>query len=311
MTIAKSATRSQAFPDPIPGIISHGSLNLLAGASGVGKTCLMAWVLKRLRDGLPIFDRATNAPTKLGYVCADRGHTTARYWLDKAEYPDIAFYSLADDDAFNTSRLRSKVTLIKILGECFDKLSLPPGALVVVDPLAIFMGGNLNDYMNCAVACLEMRRECKRRQLTLIGTAHASKQKSDRKERYQRLQDRILGSSAQLGYGDTQLYLASPEETNERFYTFLWHSHTAPAEVFPLGRNKEGLFVPWAQSEQSEGETKVLNACTTDQDGTAFADVLIITEMPRATVFRILKEMVDDGHLLKVGHGRYRKPAPN
>lgn len=311
MTVANSATRSQAFPDPIPGIITFGSLNLLAGASGVGKTCLMAWVLKRLRDGLPIFDRETNAPAKLGFICADRGELTARYWLDKADYQDIAFYSLADDDAFNTSRLRSKVTLIKILGECFDKLQLPPGSLAVVDPLALFMGGNLNDYTNCAVACLEMRRECRRRQITLIGTAHASKQKSDRKERYERLQDRILGSTAQLGYGDTQLYLASPEETGERFYTFLWHSHTAPAEVFPLGRNKEGLFVPWAESAQSDGEKKILSVITTNEEGTAFADILIASEIPKTTVFRTLQDLIKDGRLLKVGHGRYRKPALN
>lgn len=284
---------------------------MLAGSSGVGKTCLMAWVLKRLKDGLPVFDHPVNTPTKLGFICADRGYLTALYWLEKAEYPDVAFYSLADDVAFNTSRLRSKVSLIKILGECLDKLQLPPGALVVVDPLAIFMGGNLNDYMNCAVACLEMRRECSRRQLTMIGTAHASKQKSDRKERYQRLQDRILGSSAQLGYADTQLYLASPEETQERFYTFLWHPHTAPPEVFPLGRNKEGLFVPWAESQQSEAEIKILQSITTAEEGTAFAEILITTEVPRATVFRYLKEMVDDGRLLKVGHGRYRRPPVN
>jgi len=271
----------------------------------------MAWVLKRLKDGLPIFDRTTNAPTKLGYICADRGHLTARYWLDKADYPDIAFYSLADDEAFNTGRLRSKVNLIKILGECLDKLKLPPGSLAVVDPLALFMGGNLNDYMNCAVACLEMRRECSRRQITLIGTAHASKQKSDRKERYQRLQDRILGSSAQLGYGDTQLYLASPEETSERFYTFLWHSHTAPAEVFPLGRNKEGMFVPWAESAQSEVETKILSVITTTEEGTAFADILIASEVPKTTAFRTLQDLVNDGRVLKVGHGRYRRPPLN
>jgi len=271
----------------------------------------MAWVLKRLKDGLPIFGREVNSPSKLGFICADRGYLTALYWLEKAGYPDVAFYSLADDVAFNTSRLRSKVTLIKILGECLDKLQLPPGALVVVDPLAIFMGGNLNDYMNCAVACLEMRRECSRRQITMIGTAHASKQKSDRKERYQRLQDRILGSSAQLGYADTQLYLASPEETSERFYTFLWHPHTAPAEVFPLGRSKEGLFVPWAESAQSEAETKILSVITTAAEGTAFADILIASEVPKTTAFRTLQDLVNDGRVLKVGHGRYQRPALN
>lgn len=312
MSLLPPATRSQAFPDPLPGVITYGSLNLLAGASGVGKTCLLAWFLTQLRDGCPVFGRKPNTPVKLGYIGADRGAGTARYWLDKAGYADIAFYSLADDDAFNTQRLRSKIHLIKILGECLDRLELPPGSLAAVDPVALFMGGNLNDYMNCALACLEMRRECRRRQITMIGTAHASKQKNDKADRYQRLQDRILGSSAQLGYGDTQLYLASPEETNERFYTFLWHSHTAPAEVFPLGRGADGMFLPWEQSVVAAEEGRVME--TIPEDGSEIPLVTILglcSDISKATVYRRLQQLIDLGLVERTGRGRYKRRKVN
>lgn len=312
MSVPDSAARGQAYPDPLPDILTFGSLNLLAGASGVGKTCLLAWLLTQLRDGKPIFDRLPNPPVKLGFVCADRGFTAARYWLDKAGYADVPFYSLADDDTFITTRLRGKSNLIKILGECFDKLSLPPGSLAVVDPLALFMGGNLNDYTNCAIACLEIRRECRRRQITLIGTAHASKQKSDKKERYQRLQDRILGSTAQLAYGDTQLYLAAPEETNERFYTFLWHSHTAPAATFPLGRDKGGMFVPWAACTQAAEEGAVYQAIPADGSVIPLTTILgLCSDLSQATVFRRLQELIDQLLVARADKGLYCRTKVN
>ena len=78
-----------ALRDPIPGIIEYGSLNMLAGASGVGKTCLLSWLLKQISLGLPVFGTPTQAPTKIGYLCADRSIRTARYWLQKADYTGL------------------------------------------------------------------------------------------------------------------------------------------------------------------------------------------------------------------------------
>ena len=36
-------------------------------------------------------------------------------------------------------------------------LEVPPGTIVYVDPLAPFLGGNLNDYDACATACVKLR----------------------------------------------------------------------------------------------------------------------------------------------------------
>lgn len=308
-TVPFPASRCQApFPDLIPGILTHGTVNILAGASGVGKTCLLATVLAKLTRGDAVFGIPTTTPPKIGYLCADRGGATAQYWLGKAGSPKVEFYSLVEDWNFIPSTLRNKFTLVGILDKLIGDMGLPPGSLLVVDPLTLFVG-NPNDYQSVAIACIEIRRAVLRRQLTLIGTAHASKQKADAKSQYKRLQDRILGSAAQLGYGDTQMYLASPEETNEKFYTFLWHPHTAPAQVFPLGRTDDGMFVDWLQGSQAMHEGRILAAITESAEGSAFADIIITSEVPKTTVFRYLQELVKEGRILKVGHGRYRKTA--
>lgn len=297
--------------DPIPGILTFGSFNLLAGASGVGKTCLLSWMLRKLRDGQDIFNRKVNTPTAIGYIGIDRGVSTARYWFARAGYPEIVMYSLVDDRSFDPRRLRHRLTLTSILGEFLDKLGLPPGSLVVLDPAALLLGGNLMDYQACAIALIEIQRLCLDRQLTMIGTAHASKQKNDTKDQYKRLQDRILGSSAQLGYANTQMYLASPEETGEKFYTFMWHPHTSVAEAFPLGRDQHGMFVPYAESTQNAEEGKILAAISAAEEGTSFAEILLTSEVPKTTVHRYLQELLKDGRVLKVGHGKYRKAPLN
>lgn len=301
-----------ALRDPIPGIIEYGSLNMLAGASGVGKTCLLSWLLKQISLGLPVFGTPTQAPTKIGYLCADRSIRTARYWLQKADYTGLQTYSIAEDPTFVPSRLRNKALLITVLEECLTKMNLPPGALVVIDPIAIFMGGNLNDYQGCAVACIEIRRLLRTKQLTAIGTAHASKQKSDKKERYQRLQDRINGSGAQLGYGDTQMYLASPEETGAKYYTFRWHPHTAPPADFALGRDTAGMFVPWAESEEAAQENDTL--ALLPKDGTPLALAVLLEMAPatsRATLFRRLNALLNEGLIERPGEGLYKRKLLN
>lgn len=318
-SLAKSASRSQAqspesptssFPDPIPGIIGFGTVNILAGASGVGKTCLLSTLLTRLRDGKEIFGRPSNAPPAIGFLSVDRGSATARHWLGLAGYPDIHFYNFVEDLQFPTAKLRNQFQLVSVLEGLVQQLDLPPGSILVVDPVTLFMG-NANNYQACAIACIEMRRMCLRRQLTMFGTAHASKQKADAKAQYKRLQDRILGSAAQIGYGDTAMYLAAPEETGEKFHTFLWHPHTSPAAVFPLGRDQHGLFVDWLEGTQAKQEGSILASITEDEEGTPFAEILIKSEVPKVTLWRYLQELLKEGRILKVGHGRYRKAPTN
>lgn len=311
MTVPLVAAKSQvAFPpDPIPKIILGGSVNLLAGASGVGKTAFLSGFLKKIRDGAPVFGRLPNAPTKVGILSIDRSwHQSSKLWYDLAGWEDVPHYCLQDDDSFKIERLAQRTARMTIFKECLDRLNLPFGGLAVIDPIAPFLGGSLLDYDACMVACTRIRRECRTRGITVVGVAHAGKQKGDKKERYLRLQDRIIGSASQFGYTDTQMYLAAPEETGEKHYTFLWNPHHAPAETFALGRAENGLFVPWEQGVQALTEERVLEAIPQTAEGIGFSELIIAVDSSRSVVNRVLVELVKNGVVARCGHGRYHRP---
>lgn len=333
-----SPTRQAPKIHPIPGVIQFGSVNLLAGAPGVGKTALTATLLRQLRDGEPIFETPTCTPPRIAYLCADRGWETAQTWLERAGFPDIIHYSLTDDDDFDDNKLHNKRARLVILRECLDKLGdLPRGSFVCVDPIALFMGGNLLDYDTCAIFLIGIRKICRARGITILGLGHASKQKNDKKEQYRRLQDRILGSAAQHGYGDTQMYLAAPEETGEDFYTFLWQPHLRKPEYFKLMREEEsGLFIPWdgrsatpavqappaltAQpyhppsqtlraATQTAEEGKLLAAIPAELPGVGFGELIAQFReyASRATIYRYLQQLLSEGIIVQPTHGRYMR----
>ncbi len=309
-------------PDPLPTIIPGASVNLLAGAPGVGKTALLAWMLSRFRDQAPVFGHTPAAIPKLGLLCADRSWTqSTQHWLERAGYPDVPAYSILDDPNFAARRLRDKKQRIDILQEGINVLELPWGSFLAVDPLALFLGGNILDYDACAVACIEIRQICRRQGITILGTAHSSKQLADKAKRYLRLQDRIAGSTSLLGFTDTQMYLASPEEIGEEYYLFHWTPHLAPSEGFRLKRDTQGLFIPYdedaPEAVQADLHTNAADQfliliaeapeLTNTQDLLAAAELLGIN---RATLFRYLRQLQDRRLILKVGTGKYCRPRP-
>src|SRR5262245_20619483 len=85
------------YLDPIPDIVPHQSLSYMSGASGVGKTRILADMLARMRDGRPICGHVTNPPTGFYYLAADRDWSTFERAFKAAGFPDINRYVLAED----------------------------------------------------------------------------------------------------------------------------------------------------------------------------------------------------------------------
>lgn len=298
----------QAPTSAIPKILPHGGMSLLAGAPNVGKTALLAGLLRDLRDGRLIFGHQSTPPPAIGYINADRGWDQGSgIWFGRVGYPEIQQYSMADDAAFNPKRLRPKKDRTDILCSFIDRLQLPPYALVVVDPIALFLGGNLLNYDDCAVACHEIRAYLRTRQYTILATAHSAKIKGDKKERYMRLQDQVLGSTAISGFTDTMMYLATPEETGKAHFTFLWHPHSAPAETFYLEQDEQGLFIPYSGID-TESQSRVLRLFPEDGSVIQLGTLVELADqypLSRATVKRILEALIENGKVARVAHGQY------
>lgn len=324
-------------PDPLPPIIVGGSVNILAGASGTGKTALIASWAKAMRDKTPINGYMPDVVTDIALLSADRSYfKSTKQWFDLVGFGDIKVYSIQDDLGFNLQRLRKKQDRVSILDSCLELLKLRPHALVYIDPIGLFLGGNLLDYDTCLVACSEIRRMCLLRQITIIGLAHAAKQIADMKQRYLRLQDRIAGSTAIFGYSDTQIYFASPKELSTKkdpvsHYTLYWNPHHSPEETFALTRDPEtGLFSegvritdedPASAVEDLLGRARrLLEFITADLTGTDYADLMALVLQRKdlgvksdRTLRRYLALLIEVGDIERMGKGAYRKcpePAP-
>lgn len=298
---------SQPVPDPIPNIIPSRKVSLLAGAAGVGKTTILAGFARRWRDGEPICGKPVNKPVHIAFIAADRGWDSHQKWFDAVGYGDIEHYSLQDDMALDWDRILRRDQLKLLFLEALNKVNARPGSLILVDPISIFVPGNLIDYKTTAAGLGHLNRICKQRGVTVIGTAHMSKQKSDARDRYLRPQDRILGSAALAGFTDTQMYLLAPEDLDEDYYGFGWIPHHAPAETFHFIRDPEtGLFTPYLQQTDSQGEQvqALLTAISADEGATTKALVEMMGEhyaVARATVYRQLHRLEKQKEIIRGG----------
>lgn len=302
---------SQPFADPIPGIIAAGSLNLISGASGVGKTALVADMCRRWRDGRSICWRPTNVPTKIAVIVGDRKWSDHKQWFEAVGFPDIPHYSFRDDTSFSWDRLHSRTAVTDIFEKAVDGLKLPPGALLIVDPISLFISGNLIDYKAVAIAMGKLDRIITKRKITCLGIMHMAKQKGDHKDRYTRPQDRILGSSALLGFSDTPMYLLGPEDMDDECYGFGWIPHHSPHETFQFVRNEQGLFVPFAAPDQDANMHALLGVITAASEGTKTKEIIDYATgqlaIPTRSVHWYLDKLQAAGKIKRVVRGIWRR----
>lgn len=310
----------QPFPDPIPGILPYGSICTLSGETGVGKNALLSEWVARFQTGRSICHHPTQRPTAIGMIAGDRRWRTAKTWLDVAGCTPIAHVSLRDDPAFPWAKLRNNGEVEKVFARVLDQLALPPGGLLIIDPLALFLPGKVNDYKDMAIGLGMLDQVLHPRQLTTLGIFHQSKQSSDPSRGYNRPQDRILGSAAQIGFSDTSMFLMSPTELSIDYYGFGWVPHNAPPETFEFTRDTAGLFIPYTGllDESTEVEfdrpSQVYLLIPNDNEGIERADLVEQAkakfQTSSATVYRDLQKLLDR-KLIEQFAGRVLRRKPS
>lgn len=311
--VSPSIAPPSPFPDPIPNIIPYGSICLLAGATGVGKTAMLAEWAARFRDGRTICQRQVNRPTSIGFITGDRRWNDHQKWFNKVGFPDIPHYSFRDDRTVNwTTAFHSRESCQRTLRMVLDRLQVLPGGLVCVDPFALFIPGNQNDYKTCAAGIAMIDRVMLDYQITMIGLAHMGKQKANAAEQYARPQDRILGSTALLAFSDTPMYLLASEDAGDDAFELGWTPHHAPAQTFHFRRDTRGLFIPlMSDAEVQDTTRKLLPLVPTGDEGIQVREIVDQAHetlgFSRATVYRHLRLLESQGYIKRVRGVLYRK----
>lgn len=308
---------------PIPRYLPAWQPHFLSGPPGGGKTCLLASVVKALLAGEPVFGKQAQPIPFVGLIAADREWSDGQQWYQAAGCPPLPYFSLVDSDV-PTSKLKKPGYPLQLLDDILtEHFKAPPNALLIIDPISYWTGGDMNRYMQVYLAMLDLNRFCLRHHVTIIGLAHTGKQKADSKERYARPQDRINGSAALLGCSGTQMALETPDQTDSEYYRFTWVPHHAPAESFDLERDEAtGLFLEVGKPASDQPTFP----------GVKWPDVLtLIPEAPRSpitpklllsiaakkriaisrpTLYRCLQTWLDGGLIEQTAPGFYQRPKP-
>ncbi len=312
------------FPDLIPGIIPFGSITLLSGPPHRGKTALLATLLAKLLKGELLFDLPSAPPPVVGFICTDHKHQLNQsQWLSRAGILDqVKLYSLRNDMDFQWKRLRDKDQRSAAFDDCIEKLQLPEGSLIIVDPVALFISAQLNDYHSVAIGLGMLDQVLQRRNLTMWGTAHTSKQTEDSKKTYKRPIDRINGSGAQIGFADTAMALTGPEDTQSGCYELAVSPAMVPEFTQYFQRDAQGLFIPGTplasvgtDDESSDTSPDAIILKFVDQAGaegisTPELKAKVMAALPdihRATFYRALTRLRERGRLTVDEHGQVRR----
>lgn len=309
-----------SFPDPLPGILPFGSICLLSGPPHRGKTALLCTLLARLIKGQTLFGLPTTRPPAIAFLVTDHKHQLNQsQWLDRAGIlQDVQLYSLRNDLDFKWARLRDQNQRIGVFEDCLAILKLPPGSLLIVDPVALFISSRLNDYHAVAVGLGEIDQSIQRHQLTLWGSAHTAKQTEDPKRTYKRAIDRIAGSGAQIGFADTAMALVGPDDTGKDYYELVVSPSMVREFTFKYQRNTEGLFIPYVSLDgvgtaptPSEDALAYLLPYIPDDIGIQRHELFRVVQaavgISLATLKRDLAALVKEGRVAKTHYGIYTR----
>lgn len=297
---------------PLPPFIMGGTINLLVGSHQSGKTTMLGRLIRDWMSGTVL-----GQPVPEGAIAGHGILTCSQSWQQIQEHSrafrdlpqPLHHYSLVDDAAFDLKDFRTKIARVELFEKCLNKMLLPRGSLLWVDPLTLFLGSNLLDFDSCAVACLEIRKILAARNLTMIATAGTAKPKFDVDQTTVRLLDRIYGTVSQLSFVNTCFYLATPDELQRAgIFTLQIYPQHAGMLSLDFVREPHGTFeiappdaeyLPILELLPLEGYASLSD----------LRDALVPKWMSKSTLYRSLKRLIADGRVAKVGYGKYCKVA--
>jgi hypothetical protein len=204
-------------------------VHLLGGPSGGSKTTIAATMLDAVSKGLPVFGHPTTK-MRCGYVAADRSLESVRATLQRIglTLDGIPMLSLVDMPSIQDPQ------------QAIERLGVRAG-FVLLDAVGTFLpSARMNDYRSVADFLRTLARLCQARDVTILGTTHSSKMRTD--ARYEIAREQLIGSAAWSAFSGTVMVVqhVNPKEVCDRRRKFYLLPRNARPSQYELTLDEQG-----------------------------------------------------------------------
>lgn len=291
--------------------IPRQQCSILAGASGAGKTTLVMQVLADWCNDKTFTPALKFDATKIAYLVADRTCEEVRIRKKRLHIPDekMQVYGIQDDLSFDLKNLKEGELALRTALHKFSN----DYDMLVIDPIALFISGDTNNFREVAISLMKIGRIAIEKNITIFAVHHASKSRSD--FTFKRPQDRINGSGAFQGFSGTQMVLIEGKEDDKAYDSLFVIPHMGPMQTTLLVRDEVGDF---AVLEQNNTDIVQRGKLEIMFDKIPYGEPFHITTIhrlaedqgvSRSAAFKLVKEMLEDKTMKKVGRGEYCRVA--
>lgn len=295
--------RSPAFKEPtlprkieylVDGIWPRRRPNLIAGASGAGKTrFIVPWLFAWL-EGKPILGRPTRKLNKIAYICCDRTSEDAMDTMDSMGYdPSRLFiYSFMDNEVEWS------------LGKVIDVIP-PHTEFTFIEAIgALVQHAKINDYHEVLRFGRQLNRAMRTTGSDFSGSTHVPKLRQD--ENFKHSRENLFGAASWAGFAGT-IIVIDEQPTGQRAIDILTRDGASERMICEF--SDTGHLV---ESSQIVGRTLMDRWLAKIEADTDLSTAFIVEagekfRLSRATVMRWVKECTDDGRLAQIDRGLYRK----
>ena len=292
----------------------EGTVHLLSGPSGVGKT---SWLLPTIKDwyeGKPIMG-FKSFPKEYVYLMCDRSETDLQRTLNRLQLGDWDIHAYSIESLGHDPRcmIEPSTLTIERLPNIF-----PWAKVFIIEAYNWFYkeggkNGAVGDYRNTLRFWSSVRDAFAQKDLTIIATTHEAKGNE-----YTKTRDKVYGNVGQVAVAGTIMSMSYGEKNDDvRFLNIA--PRDAKEFTVEYKFDEKGLleFVSEGSADEKEDSSShklldgKLRRCLPGDNLPimtilSWAQELSLTER---TVYRWLSSRVEQGKLLKIAKGLYCVPT--
>jgi len=276
----------------VEGLWPKRRLNLIAGASGAGKTRWTIPQLFALQAGQSVMGKPT-VPTRIAYVACDRTSEDAKDTMSDLGHDASKMFVFSFMDNEMEWSLQKVVEV------------LPLGTqLTFVEAIgALVREGRINEYHEVLRFGRNVNKSMRQSGSDFMGSTHTPKLKRD--EEFKHTRENVLGSAAWAGIAAT-IILLDEMSTGQRAVTILPRDAEPQKLIYEF--DQTGHLVECCQSVGRFLMDRWLSKIDpgTDLLTTFIMDAGERFKLSRSTTYRWIAEKEEEGRLIKVSHGLYK-----